>query len=119
MSKHKTGVAREQTALLPPSLDDYAEANSVVRVIDRYVAGLDLVALGFTHSLPAHTGKQAYAAADLLKLYLYGYWHCIRHSRRLEAQCRRKVEVMWLMRQLRLCFKTIAAVRSSNGKHFE
>jgi len=119
MSKHKTGISRTQTALLPPTLDDYAEANSIVRVIDRYVAGLDLVALGFSRSLPAHTGTPAYAAADLLKLYLYGYWHSIRHSRRLEAECRRNVEVMWLMGQLRPCFKTIAAFRSSNGKHFE
>lgn len=119
MSKHKTGLARGQTALLPPTLDDYAEANSIVRVIDQYVAGLDLAALGFTHSLPAATGASGYAAADLLKLYLYGYWHQIRHSRRLETECRRNVEVMWLMGQLRPCFKTIAAFRSVNGKHFE
>ena len=119
MSKHKTGIARTQTALLPPTLDDYAEANSIVRVIDRYVSGLDLVALGFSHSLPAHTGAPGYAAADLLKLYLYGYWNRIRHSRQLETECKRNVEVMWLMGQLRPCFKTIAAFRSGNAKPFE
>ncbi len=119
MSKHKTGIPRTQTALLPPTLDDYAAANSSVRVIDRYVAGLDLAALGFTHSLPAHTGAPGYAAADLLKLYLYGYFNRIRHSRQLETECKRNVEVMWLMGQLTPCFKTIAAFRSANGRAFE
>lgn len=119
MSKHKTGIPRTQTALLPPTLDDYAAANSVVRVIDAYVAGLDLAALSFTHSMPAHTGAPGYAAADLLKLYLYGYFNRIRHSRQLETECKRNVEVMWLTGQLTPCFKTIAAFRSANGKAFE
>jgi transposase len=119
MSKHKAGIPRTQTALLPPTLDDYAAANSVVRVIDSYVAGLDLAALGFTHSIAAHTGASSYAPADLLKLYLYGYFNRIRHTRELETECKRNVEVMWLMGQLRPCFKTIAAFRSANGKAFE
>jgi transposase len=119
MSKHKTGIPRTQTALLPPTLDDYAAPNSIVRVIEGYVAGLNLAALGFTHSRPAHTGASAYAAADLLKLYLYGYWNRIRHSRQLEIECKRNVEVMWLMGQLRPCFKTIATFRSANGAAFE
>lgn len=119
MSKHKTGTARTQTALLPPTLDDYAAGNSVVRVIDAYVTGLDLAALSFTHSVPAHTGASSYAAGDLLRLYLYGYFNRLRHSRQLEAECKRNVEVMWLMRQLTPCFKTIASFRSANGKAFE
>jgi transposase len=108
-----------QTALLPPTLDDYASTNGVVRVIDRYVAGLDLVALGFTHSAPAHTGASTYAAGDLLKLYLYGYFNRLRHSRQLAVECKRNVEVMWLMGQLTPCFKTIAAFRSDNAAAFE
>ena len=119
MSKHKAGIPRTQTALLPPTLDDYAAANSVVRVIDTYVGALDLAALGFTHSVPANSGAPGYAAADLLKLYLYGYFNRIRHSRQLETECKRNVEMMWLMGQLTPCFKTIAAFRSANGKAFE
>ena len=119
MSKHKTGLSRGQTALLPPTLDDYAAANSIVRVIEMYVAGLDLAKLGFKHSLPARTGAPGYAAGDLLKLYVYGYFQRIRHSRQLESECKRNVEVMWLMGQLTPCFKTIAAFRSANGKAFE
>jgi transposase len=119
MSKHKTGTPRTQTALLPPTLEDYAANNSVVRVIDAYVSGLDLAGLNFTHSAPALTGASSYAAGDLLRLYLYGYFHRIQHSRQLEAECKRNVELMWLMGQLAPCFKTIAAFRSANGRAFE
>jgi transposase len=119
MSKHKVGLSRTQTALLPPTLDDYAAAGAVVRVIDQYVSGLDLAGLGFTHSVAAHTGASSYAAADLLKLYLYGYFNRLRHSRQLERECKRNVEVMWLLGQLTPCFKTIAAFRSDNAKAFE
>lgn len=118
MSKHKTGISRTQTALLPARLDDYASVNSIVRVIDGYVGGLDLVQLGFTHSVAAPTGAPGYSAADLLKLYMYGYWNRIPHSRQLERECQRNVEVMWLMGQLTPCFKTIAAFRSANGQAF-
>jgi transposase len=119
MSKHKTGISRTQTALLPPTLDDYAAMNSIVRVIEGYVARLDVAGLGFTRSVPAQTGAPGYAATELLKLYLYGYWNRIPHSRQLETECKRNVEVMWLMGQLTPCFKTIAAFRSANGPAFE
>jgi len=34
---------------------------------------------------------------DLLKLYLYGYLRQIRSSRRLEAECQRNIELLWLL----------------------
>ena len=46
--QHRRGIARTQTALLPPAVEDYVGAHALVRVIDRYVDGLDMVALGFT-----------------------------------------------------------------------
>jgi transposase len=119
MTQHKQGLPRTQTALLPPTLDDYAGAESIVRVIDAYVSGLDVVALGFKNSVPAHTGQPAYAPKDLLKLYLYGYWQRMRSSRQLRAECQRNVEVMWLMGQLVPSFKTIAAFRSVNAAPFQ
>ena len=57
MSKQKTGISRTQTVLLPSTLDDYAALNSIVRVIDEYVAGLDVAGCGFTRSVPAQTGR--------------------------------------------------------------
>jgi hypothetical protein len=50
--------------------------------------------------------------ADLLKLYIYGYLNRVRSSRRLEAECHRNIEVIWLLRTLKPDFKTIADFRS-------
>jgi transposase len=46
-----------------------------------------------------------------LKLYLYGYLNQIRSSRRLEAECRRNVELMWLLGRLYPDHKSIAEFR--------
>jgi transposase len=47
----------------------------------------------------------------LLKLYLYGYLQQVRWWRRLEAECRRNVEVMWLLGRLTPDYKSIAEFR--------
>jgi Transposase domain (DUF772) len=53
------------------------------------------------------TGRPGYAPGDLLKLYIYGYLNRVRSSRRLEAECHRNIEVIWLLRSLKPDFKTI------------
>ncbi|MBZ5755799.1 IS1182 family transposase [Pseudomonas sp. S5(2021)] len=112
------GEARDQTSLFPVSLDDLIPDDHLVRVIDAYVARLDLQQLGFARAVPKSTGRPAYDPADLLKLYLYGYFQRIRSSRRLEAECQRNVEVMWLLNRLKPDFKTIADYRKDNGQAF-
>lgn len=89
-----------------------------MRVIELFVDGLDLEALGFVRAQPAATGRPGYDPADLLKLYLYGYLHQTRSSRRLEHECERNVEVMWLLKRLRPDFKTIAEFRRRNASAF-
>lgn len=108
---HHTGPDRAQTLLLPPTLDDYVGPEHPVRFLDAFVANLDLAALSFAHATPAATGRPAYAPGDLLRLYLYGYLHRVRSSRRLEAECARNLEVLWLVRQVRPDHKTIADFR--------
>jgi hypothetical protein len=51
----------------------------------------------------------------LLKLYLYGYLQQIRSSRRLESECQRNVELMWLLRRLHPDHKSIAEFRRMHG----
>ena len=41
------GVSRQQIMLLPESVEDYVGADNPVRVIDAFIEGLDLSALGF------------------------------------------------------------------------
>lgn len=117
--KHKRGLTRTQTALLPPAVEDYVGKHALVRVIDQYVNGLDMVALEFKHSIVLNEGRPPYAPDDLLKLYLYGYWNRVRTSRRLEAECRRNLEVMWLLGTLCFDHKTIADFRRENAQPFK
>lgn len=108
------GEPRNQTSLFPVSIDELIPDDHLVRVIDAYVARIDLKVLGFDKADPKGNGRPPYNPADLLKLYLYGYFYQIRSSRRLEAECQRNVEVMWLLSRLAPDFKTIADFRKNN-----
>ena len=81
------------------------------RVIDAFVDRLDMAGLGFERAEAAETGRPGYDPRDLLKLYLYGYLQQVRSSRRLELECRRNIELMWLLGRLAPDHKTIAEFR--------
>src|SRR5580692_10678507 len=116
-----TGADRAQVHLLPAAVEDYVGADNPVRFLEAFVARLDLRAAGFQQPKgdPLGRGRPPYDPADLLKLYLYGYLHQLRSSRRLEAECARNLEVIWLLRQLRPDFKTIADFRKDNAAAFK
>ena len=59
-------------------------------------------------------GQPPYDPADLLKLYLYGYINQVRSSRRLEREASRNLELIWLLRNLRPGYRTIANFRKEN-----
>jgi len=105
------GEGRTQGALFPVCLEELIPDDHVCRVIDVFVDRLDMAALGFERSEPAETGRPGYDPRDLLKLYLYGYLQQIRSSRRLESECRRNIELMWLLGRLAPDHKTIAEFR--------
>lgn len=112
------GESRNQTSLFPTSIDDLIPDDHLVRVIDAYIARLDLAVLGFDKAVTKGNGRPPYNPADLLKLYIYGYFYQIRSSRRLEAECQRNIEVMWLLNRLAPDFKTIADFRKDNAVAF-
>jgi transposase len=105
------GEARSQHTLFPTTLDELIPEDHVCRVIEAFVNRLDVGGLGFFRAEPAETGRPGYDPRDLLKLYLYGYLQQIRSSRRLEAECQRNVEVMWLLGRLAPDYKSIAEFR--------
>ena len=115
MPRFIEGHDRHQVTLLPESLDDFIAADNAVRVVDAFVDELDLPALGFEGTAPAATGRPSYHPAVLLKIYIYGYLNRVQSSRRLERECQRNVELMWLTRRLAPDFKTIADFRRDNG----
>src|SRR6266511_5436748 len=110
------GEARGQHTLFPTTLDDLVPSDHVCRVIEAFVGKLDMAELGFVRAEPAETGRPGYDPRDLLKLYLYGYLQQVRSSRRLENECRRNVELMWLLNRVAPDHKSIAEFR---GMHSE
>jgi len=109
-----SGINRKQSILFPEVIDEYIEEDNPVQFIDAFVDGLDLKELGFSHAELEETGRPPYNPADLLKLYIYGYLNRIRSSRWLEKECKRNVELMWLLKKLAPDFKTIADFRKDN-----
>ena len=115
---HIAGLERDQLLLLPEAVDDYVEADNSVRFIDAFVDGLNLASAGFARVEAKAMGRPGYAPGDLLKLYIYGYLNRVRSSRRLETECHRNIEVLWLLRTLKPDFKTIADFRRDNRAAF-
>lgn len=110
------GEAREQVTMFPVTLEELIPQDHECRVIEAFVGKLDMVGLGFVRAEPAETGRPGYDPRDLLKLYLYGYLHQVRSSRRLESECRRNVEVMWLLGRLIPDYKSIAEFRRMHSQ---
>ncbi len=114
--RYKQGADSAQPMLLPPNVDDYVAAGNPVRAIKAYVDTLDFEALQFNHAGGELTaGQPAFDPADLLELYLHGYLNRVRSSRRLEAECMRNLEVIWLLNGLRPGYHTIADFRKDNA----
>jgi transposase len=61
-------------------------------------------------------GRPAYDPKDLLKLFEYGYLNHNRSSRQLEKECKRNIELLWLMKQLAPDHNTISNFRRDNEK---
>src|SRR3954468_5527965 len=116
MTRFVVGDDRSQSTLFPERLDDYLGEDNPVRAIDVFVDELDLGKLGFGGVEPEVTGRPAYHPATLLKIYVYGYLNRVQSSRRLERECLRILELVWLTGRLMPDFKTIADFRKDNGE---
>lgn len=102
--------------MFPVTLEELIPGDHVCRVIEAFVERLKMADLGFVRAEPAETGRPGYDPRDLLKLYLYGYLQQVRSSRRLEAECQRNVEVMWLLGRLQPDYKSIAEFRRMHSE---
>ena len=85
-------------------MDELIGDENPVRVIDALVSALNIEQLGFVKPKMEYVendaafgrdkgGRPSYRPADLLKLYLYGYYNRIRSSRILERECMHNIEV--------------------------
>lgn len=94
---------------------NFIAGDGPVRIIDAFVDELNLESLGLEKAAPAATGSPSYHPAVLLKIHLYGSLNRVQSSRRLERECQRNVELMWLVGRLARDFKTIADCRPDSG----
>jgi transposase len=111
---YKLGIDKHQLSLLPASLDDYVPENHICRVISAFTGQLNMVELGYKYSRCKDSGCRPYDPRMMLNLYIYGYLHRVRSSRRLEAETTRNIEVMWLMEGLMPDDRTICNFRKDN-----
>lgn len=112
--EQKERIDRYQPLFL--SLDEVVARDSTARIIEQFVEVCDLKQMKIQSAGEKRTGRPAFGAASLCMLYVYGYYHGIRSSRRLEAECSRNLEVMWLMGGLKPSYKTISEFRKNNLK---
>jgi transposase len=107
------GNDRNQTEFF--CLDQAISDDNEVRLIDLFVDAIRLLDYGFDMAF-IENGRPAYHPSDLLKLFIYGYLNRIRSSRHLEKECKRNIELMWLMKGLTPDHNTIANFRKDNPK---
>jgi len=109
------GTDRSQMILFTEKLEEVVSEDNEVRLIDMFVESIQMG--DFHFKMPHnHEGRPAYNPKDLLKLFIYGYLNSIRSSRVLEKECKRNVEVMWLLKQLCPDHNTISNFRRDNDK---
>jgi len=111
--KYIEGKDRFQAEISTHCMDDTIEADNPVRVIDAFVDSLPLEEFGFRVDYKEH-GRPAYHPSDLLKLYIYGYQNSLRSSRKLETECKRNIELFWLLKGLKPDHHTINRFRKDN-----
>jgi transposase len=108
------GISRNQ--LQVASLEDTISQENPVRFIDAFVAGIDLVKIGFIQRVLKTQGRPSFDTKVFLKIYLYGYLNGIRSSRRLEKECLRNLEMQWLLEAIVPNYHSISDFRKDNPK---
>ena len=113
---HIAGVDSRQMTMSIGCIEDEIPEDSPARFIEVFADSFDLEAMGFEHAVPAATGRPPYSPYLLVKLYIYGYLNRIRSSRRLMRECRRNIELWFLLNRLCPDFRTIADFRRKHRK---
>lgn len=113
--KQITSIDRDQIQFT--SLDMMVTEDSMVRLIDVFLdfaCGYDL---GFQSNKQV-TGRPSFPSRTLLGIYIYGYLNRTRSSRSLAKSCVTNIELMWLIKGHKPCYKTIANFRKDNRQAF-
>lgn len=106
---------KDRNQMMICSMDSLVADDSIARVIDAFVEGLDLDGINITKAKSDFEGRPRYDSKSLLKLYIYGYQNSIRSSRKLARACSVNLEVMWMLGGLTPDFRTISDFRKENA----
>lgn len=113
------GFSIDQASFQLLSLDEMIDKENPVRAIDAFAESLCLSDMGIKEYEKHNPGQQPYERKDLLKLFIYGYFNKIRSSRALETECKRNIELMWLVNGIRPDHGTISLFLKENRKSFK
>jgi transposase len=111
---------RTQVEWRPVSLDELVPDDHAVRLVWRFVEGLDLSA--FLASIKAVEGHAGQAAADpriLVSLWLYATVKGIGSARELARLCEEHVAFRWLCGGVGMNAKSLSDFRSGHGARLE
>ena len=106
----KPEMARDQLFLFPPRAEEFVGPMARVRIFDeilrqdRFVRTFDR--WGLRYGL--NEGRPPYHPRHMASLYMYGAMEGQLSSRKLEAACRSRIDVKWLMEGLAPDHSTIA-----------
>src|SRR5438045_1144664 len=109
-----SGEDRNQSQIFS-TLDSLIDTRHYIRLIDllseQYVSNNSEL---FNKKGNVDVGRKAYHPALLLKIFIYGYLNGISSSRKLEKECSRNLEMMWLTQKLVPDHKTISDFRKDH-----
>lgn len=100
---------QRQPMLLPPDVSDLIPGNSMVRIVDAIVDGMDRRTL---ESVYPGGGAPAYDPAMMLKVVLYAYASGVYSSRRIARAASENICFMWLTGMRPLSHSTVNRFRS-------
>jgi len=107
---------KEQSWLLPPSVEDLIPEDHVCFLVEGLVDNLDYEVFNIQYS---GAGHPAYHPRILLKLLVMGVLDRVRSSRRLARNSRENVVYMYLAEKVSPDFRTISDFRKNNPTLFK
>jgi transposase len=101
------------------SIESLIPSDHPIRLIEQFVESIDDESLGFVMKGKGEEGRPAYDIKSMIKLYVYGYINGVRSSRKLAKECKRNIELWWLLGELQPKHVTISNFRKENSKAFK
>ena len=84
--------------IMMASFDDLLPVESDIRTIDVLISTIfsrSNLSTSYNKG-KSHTGRPAYSLETMMRIFIYGYINKVTSSRRLEKECKRNIELIWL-----------------------